>query len=163
VLSPSGRSSAGYRRYSAADDARLARIRRYRRAGLPLAVIRGLLDSPDADLTTALGIRLEELNREVHHLREQQRFILAYLRGDRGVPDDLLAGALPFLTADRFVELLDLAGVRAEQRAMWHAAFEQASGSEHQAFLEFLCLSDEAIESIRRWARGGDTSTAPTP
>ena len=163
MLTPSGRSTAGYRRYSAADDARLARICRHRRAGLSLAVIRGLLDSPDADLATALGTRLEELNREVRHLREQQRFILAYLRSDRRVPDDRLAGALPFLTADRFVELLDLAGVREEQQAMWHAAFEQASGSEHQAFLEFLCLSDEAIESIRRWSRDGAAPTAPTP
>ena len=143
MLSPSARSPAGYRSYSGADAARLARIRRYRQAGLPLDVIGKLLDQADADLAGVLAARLAELNRELRRLREQQRFIVAYLN-DQGP-----LAARPFLTSQRFVELLELAGVDRERRAAWHAAFERQSAAEHQAFLEFLCLPDAAIEQIR--------------
>jgi len=148
VLRPSERSAAGYRSYSADDDRRLARICRYRQAGLPLAAIRGLLDSADADLADVLAARLGALDRELRELRAQQRFILAYLNGDRPLEGE------PFLTGTRFVELLEFAGVTAEQRTRLHAAFERVSGEEHQAFLEFLCLPDDAIAHIRRAASG---------
>lgn len=181
VLTPSGRSAAGYRRYSAADGRRLARICRYRRAGLPLATIRDLLAASDAapaaapaanpdaagaeanttgadanttgtgagaagdtGLTDVLAARLVAIDEEVRRLRGQQRFILAYLRDGRRL------AAEPFLTGARFVELLELAGVSAEQRAHWHAAFERTAADEHQAFLEFLCLPDDDIDRIRR-------------
>lgn len=50
MLRPSGRSAAGYRRYSADDDRRLAAICLYRRAGLSLAAIRDLLDAAGSTL-----------------------------------------------------------------------------------------------------------------
>ena len=143
MLSPSRRSAAGYRRYGRADEARLARICRYRRAGLSLAVIKDLLDSPDTDVSDVLAARLDTLNQELRRLREQQRFIQVYLREGRPL------ATRPLLTVERFVELLTLAGVSPRGRAQWHANFEQTAAEEHQAFLEFLCLPDDEIEQIR--------------
>lgn len=155
LLSPSSRSPAGYRHYSTADDQRLARICRYRRAGLSLDMIRQVLDFPDTDLSEVLATRLEALNQEIRQLREQQRFILVYLRDGQSLT------SAPFLTADRFVELLELVGLSQTQQTQWHAAFERVAADEHQAFLEFLCLHDDAIRRIRQSATRGVDHTGP--
>ena len=49
LLSPSGRTAAGYRRYSAADLDRLHRVLVYRELGFPLEEVATLLDDPTAD------------------------------------------------------------------------------------------------------------------
>jgi hypothetical protein len=85
---------------------------------------------------------METLNHEVRSLRRQQRTILEQLDEER-------PAVVPFLTGDRFVELLELAGVTQRQRHALHQAFERESAAEHQAFLEFLCFPDDAIERIR--------------
>ena len=102
-----------------------------------------MLDSPDPGFAESLATRLAQIDDEVRHLRHQQRVILDFLDDRAG------SGPQPFLTAARFVELLDLAGVTPAQRARWHAAYEDIDPGEHQAFLEFLCLPDDAIDHIR--------------
>ena len=174
------------------DEVRLARICRYRRAGLSLDTIRALLDAVDAGGPTASGSadpderddrddpsddrddpsddrddpdhpgdrdgpsddrddvwcdalteRLVRIAEQIRELNDQRRFILLCLAEGRGLR------GFPFLTAERFVEMLDEAGMGEETRAAWHAAFERADGDEHQAFLELLCLPDDAIATIR--------------
>lgn len=49
LLSPSGRSSSGYRRYEEADLERLQQILLYRELGFPLDEIAVILDEPGAD------------------------------------------------------------------------------------------------------------------
>ncbi|WP_330331177.1 MerR family transcriptional regulator [Streptomyces sp. NBC_00536] len=49
LLSPSGRSGAGHRRYDDGDLDRLQRILFYRELGFPLDEVAALLDDPDAD------------------------------------------------------------------------------------------------------------------
>jgi DNA-binding transcriptional MerR regulator len=49
LLSPSGRTGAGYRQYGPADLDRLHQVLLYRELGFPLEEIATLLDSPDAD------------------------------------------------------------------------------------------------------------------
>ena len=49
LLSPSGRTSAGYRQYSPADLDRLHQALLYRELGFPLEEVATLLDDPDAD------------------------------------------------------------------------------------------------------------------
>lgn len=150
LLSPSSRSPAGYRRYGQADATRLAWICRYRRAGLPLAMIKDLLDAdaePGAepgDPAGTLVARLAALNDELRRVRGQQRFILDLLGHDPRYE------SLPFLSRATFLELFRQAGISEEQQERWHAAFENLARDEHQAFLEFLCFGDEAIERIRR-------------
>jgi hypothetical protein len=61
---------------------------------------------------------------------------------------------MTFMSRRRFLALFDAAGITAAQRRRWHAAFERAAGDEHRAFLEFLGLSEEAAEQVRRTAAG---------
>ncbi|TXS05470.1 MerR family transcriptional regulator [Streptomyces sp. col6] len=70
LLSPSGRSHAGHRRYDDADLDRLQQILFYRELGFPLDEIAALLDDPDADPQAhlrrqhaLLSHRIEELQR----------------------------------------------------------------------------------------------------
>lgn len=136
VLSPSGRSAAGYRLYDAGDVQRLAMICEYRRVGLPLETIRRVLADPD-DVAGALAVRLVALDREAREVQRQRRAILDYL-GDTQAPP-----------AERFTALLAAVGVDADQRDRWHAAFEQADPAEHQELLEFLRLPQASIAQIR--------------
>ena len=61
LLSPSGRTAAGYRRYSAADLDRLHQVLLYRELGFPLEEVATLLDDPSAD--------------PAEHLRRQHRLL----------------------------------------------------------------------------------------
>ncbi|MBA2247463.1 MAG: MerR family transcriptional regulator, partial [Chloroflexia bacterium] len=66
LLAPSGRTSAGYRQYSAADLDRLSRILFYRELGFPIDRIAALLEDPAAD--------------PVDHLRRQRELLTERLR-----------------------------------------------------------------------------------
>ena len=57
LVRPSYRTAAGYRLYSAEDEARLARICHYREAGLSLAEIGRLLDDAE-ERRSAVGAAL---------------------------------------------------------------------------------------------------------
>jgi len=57
------------------------------------------------------------------------------------------------ITKDQFVALLNEAGISDPQKQHLHALFEQRHPDAHQSFLEFLGLSDEAVQEIRRHAR----------
>ncbi len=71
LLSPSGRTAAGYRRYSPADLDRLHRVLVYRELGFPLEEVATLLDDPAAD--------------PVEHLRRQHRLLLDRLERTRAM------------------------------------------------------------------------------
>ena len=160
LLRPSARSAAGYRRYSQADATRLAWICQYRRAGLSLATIRDLIETGEHDQATALASRLATLNDELRRVRAQQRFIVDLLGGDPRYE------SMTFLSRRRFLDLFDLAGVTEGQRERWHAAFERIAGDEHAVFLEFLGLSEQAADEVRRVAAAGSaaaTSVAGEP
>jgi len=61
LVSPSGRSGAGYRQYAPADLDRLHQVLLYRELGFPLEEVAILLDAPDADPAA--------------HLRRQHRLL----------------------------------------------------------------------------------------
>ncbi|MCF6735371.1 MerR family transcriptional regulator [Blastococcus sp. KM273129] len=61
LLRPSGRTSAGYRRYAPADLDRLHQVLLYRELGFPLEEVAALLDDPSAD--------------PAEHLRRQHRLL----------------------------------------------------------------------------------------
>ncbi|MCV2490562.1 MerR family transcriptional regulator [Geodermatophilus sp. YIM 151500] len=54
LLSPSGRTAAGYRQYAPADLDRLHRVLMYRELGFSLEDVAAVLDDPDADPTVHL-------------------------------------------------------------------------------------------------------------
>ena len=72
LASPSERTWAGYRIYTAADMQRLRRVLIFRELGLPLSEIGRILDDPDIDLATELAeqrasllTRIDQLQRVV--------------------------------------------------------------------------------------------------
>jgi DNA-binding transcriptional MerR regulator len=68
LLTPSERTRAGYRRYSAEDAERLHRILVYRELGFDLAGITGILDDADADALSHLRRQRALLEEEVRRL-----------------------------------------------------------------------------------------------
>jgi DNA-binding transcriptional MerR regulator len=68
LLSPSGRSEAGYRLYSYADLTRLQEILIWRRLGFSLAEIQSLLDDPGYDRVGALERQRELIACEIERL-----------------------------------------------------------------------------------------------
>jgi DNA-binding transcriptional MerR regulator len=75
LLSPGGRTAAGYRRYSEADLDRLQQILGYRELGFPLEQIATILAGPDTD--------------PMEHLRRQHRLLLERLERLRKMVDAL--------------------------------------------------------------------------
>lgn len=145
LVRPTYRTAAGYRLYSADDEARLRRICRYRQAGLTLAAIKRLLDDDrpsQTRLTTALHQRLTELNHEIAALRRQQEVVLKLLprKGH-----DRLARAM---TKEKWVALLRSIGLSDAEMMQWHAAFEKQSPAAHQDFLESLGIPAAEIRRI---------------
>ncbi|KIF06909.1 transcriptional regulator [Streptomyces sp. RSD-27] len=83
LLSPSGRSGAGHRRYGDGDLDRLQRILFYRELGFPLDEVAVLLDDPDSDprehlrrqhaLLTERIARLQQMATAVEHAMEARK------------------------------------------------------------------------------------------
>ncbi|MFF3458683.1 MerR family transcriptional regulator [Streptomyces sp. NPDC002730] len=70
LLSPSGRSTAGHRRYDDADLDRLQQILFYRELGFPLEEVAALLDDPDADPQEHLRRQHELLSARITKLQQ---------------------------------------------------------------------------------------------
>ncbi|MDN3296115.1 MerR family transcriptional regulator [Streptomyces ficellus] len=70
LLSPSGRSHAGHRRYDDADLDRLQQILFYRELGFPLDEVAALLDDPDADPQEHLRRQHQLLTTRIAELRK---------------------------------------------------------------------------------------------
>lgn len=146
LLKPSQGGKGEYRHYSAADAERLSQICQYRQAGLPLRDIKRVLDSPDTTLTPILERRLEELNREIEGLREQQRFIVGLLRNSR------LFENIGVMNRATWTSLLAASGFSEDDMWRWHIAFEHQAPESHEAFLRFLCIPEDEIQAIRSFA-----------
>lgn len=70
LLSPSGRTSAGYRRYDEADLQRLQLVLYYRELGFPLEEITAIIDDPAADPAAHLRRQHELLTVRMKRLQE---------------------------------------------------------------------------------------------
>lgn len=70
LLSPGGRSRAGYRQYEDVDLARLQQILFYRELGFPLDEIAEILADPQANALEHLRIRQRQLAHEIARLRQ---------------------------------------------------------------------------------------------
>lgn len=69
LLSPSGRSGAGYRLYSDTDLARLQQILFYRELGFSLDEIAEILKDPQANALEQLQARVRQLSEEIDRLQ----------------------------------------------------------------------------------------------
>lgn len=148
LLSPSGRSRAGYRVYGPREVERLEAIRRYRAGGLTLEEIRTVLDREGGRAADVLEAQLARLHAEVEALREQQQ-VVARLLATSGILKSKRS-----IDKARWVALLRSAGFDDEAMHRWHVAFEKAAPDAHREFLTALGLGAGEVARIRRWARG---------
>ena len=92
LLSPSGRTAAGYRRYAAADLDRLHRVLVYRELGFPLEEVATLLDDADADPEAHLrrqhGLLRDRLERTRAVLAALEKEMEAHAMGVSLTPEE---------------------------------------------------------------------------
>lgn len=153
LLRPSGRSAAGYRKYSADDEERLHLICTYRRAGLALREIRKILAAPKGRVADALRNRLEELDGEMEALRQQQRLIAGLLESGEVPPGSSV------MDKATWVSLLAASGFSEEDMGRWHVEFERSSPEKHLRFLRFLGIPPDEAKAIQHRSRGEDAQT----
>ncbi|QJB55642.1 MerR family transcriptional regulator [Pseudodesulfovibrio sp. zrk46] len=147
LLCPSGHLKGEYRQYSEADDARLAKICEYRRAGIALKEIGRMLDGQaETSVAEALEGRLVQLNEEMAALRDQQALVAGLLGRT-----DLLA---EYAAMDKatWVSLLSAAGFSEADMRRWHVQFERSAPDKHEEFLKRLNIPDSEISAIRGMA-----------
>jgi DNA-binding transcriptional MerR regulator len=94
LLSPSLRSEAGYRLYTAGDIARLQQIRSLQGLGLALQEVRACLDRPDSSLLRTIELQISRLTEQIalqQRLRDRLRGIATRLRSAEEVSiEDLM-------------------------------------------------------------------------
>lgn len=94
LLSPSGRSAAGYRRYDDADIERLHRVLLYRELGLPLSDVAAVLDDPATDSTEQLRRQRDLLTERIGRLQGMvaaiERLLEAARMGTSLTPEERL-------------------------------------------------------------------------
>ncbi|MDD2897808.1 MAG: MerR family transcriptional regulator [Desulfuromonadaceae bacterium] len=154
LLSPSGRSEAGYRHYSALDRERLESICSLRRAGVDIDGIKSILAAAGDDSTTVLRRRLDEIGGEIEALRTKQRLLAGMLRLQGQ------GGPIGAVDKEMFVELLRAAGMDDDAMRQLHIEFERRVPEAHHAFLLSLGISEQEARMIQRmsaegaWKRG---------
>jgi DNA-binding transcriptional MerR regulator len=93
LLTPSGRSAAGYREYASADLLRLQRVLGYRALGLPLDEIAVILDDPTIDPVEHLRTLHVQLGDHVARLQAQllaiEKTMEAYKMGIELTPEEM--------------------------------------------------------------------------
>jgi DNA-binding transcriptional MerR regulator len=138
LMAPAARSDAGYRRYTGADLERLRQVCAYRATGLDLDAIGRLLSNGDRN--ALISQRLDQINRDMALLREQQAVLVRLLNGEAGVGP---------MNKEGWTALLRASGLDDAAMVRWHALFEQQNPVAHQAFLVSLGLSDAEVARIR--------------
>jgi MerR family transcriptional regulator, thiopeptide resistance regulator len=148
LLKPIKRSRSGYRLYSSAEIDRLEQICLFRQMGIPLKEMRTLLEPSSGSASMViLRRRIRVLNREIINLRRQQRCILELLQQKQ------LQQGVDMVNKERWVEIMQAAGLTEEDMHNWHIQFEKMEPESHQEFLESLGIETAEIAKIREWSR----------
>jgi len=177
LLVPGGRTAAGYRLYTDADLLRLQQILIGRELGLPLEEIRRSLDNPRFDRKAALLDQRQRLRDRARQAEAMLRAIdaaLAALDGSATTGEftmaDLFDGFDPsryeeearsqWGTTDAFAESEkrtrsytpdDWKALKAEQAALYDAAFAALKGGQAPSSAEAMEIAERHRLTIDRW------------
>lgn len=152
LLSPGGRSRAGYRAYTQDDLSRLERICLFREAGVSLTEIAALLDG-DGDGDSILERRLRDIGNEIVSLKTQQRLLAGMLK-------TVASGReTSGLDQDQWLRLQRACGLDEEALKRWHNEFERAAPAAHHEFLAKLGLGEKEVVQIRMLTRSVESNT----
>jgi len=155
LLHPAHRSAGNYRCYGEQAAARLRQICFYRDAGLKLEDVRAILDRPATDASRVLERRLAEITSEIETLRKHQQTMLRLLQ-------NRTLRSAKVISKEKWVEIMNAAGLSREQMHRWHHEFEKTAPAEHQEFLEFLHIPADEIHLIRQRSRDEKEPGSPT-
>jgi len=128
----------------------LEQICLYRSVGLSVRSIRAMLANPETDVAALLRRRLEELNSEIHRLRDHQRLILRLLQSK-----NILRRRTKNMTKEKWVSIMKAAGFSEDDMRRWHCEFERVAPDDHKEFLRYLHIPEAEIKSIRDWSKKG--------
>lgn len=143
LLCPALRGANGYRHYGEAELARGRQIADFRAMGLPLEEIASLLNASSPSCLDAHLLRLEQ---QIIELRRQQRAIILYRQHTTDEEN-------PMVDKQRWVAIMQAAGMTDEMMRNWHSQFEKMEPQAHQEFLASLQIPAEEIARIRGWSR----------
>ncbi|MDD5286975.1 MAG: MerR family transcriptional regulator [Desulfuromonadaceae bacterium] len=144
LLSPSGRSGAGYRLYSTNDRDSLATICSFRQAGLTMDDIRRILTMEEDTNGKVLQRRMRELGEEIRTLQTQQHLLGKMLKVQS-------LGELPVaIDKQAWIDMLRAAGMDEAAMRKWHIEFERRAPEAHQQFLLSLGISEDEVQFIRK-------------
>jgi MerR family transcriptional regulator, thiopeptide resistance regulator len=148
LLKPSERSRSGYRQYSPVEFERLEQICLYRQIGIPLKEMKKLLDNSRPNVSVEiLQRRLRILGREIANFQRQQQCIVQLLKQKQ------IQKGVEMINKDRWVEIMQAAGLTEQDMQNWHKQFEKMEPEAHQEFLESLAIKTAEIQKIREWSR----------
>jgi MerR family transcriptional regulator, thiopeptide resistance regulator len=148
LLTPSLRSPANYRGYSASDRERLASICELKRAGLDLPGIRAILTAAGDDTSCVLQRRLQQIGAEIAALQAKQRMLAGMLRLN------VEGGPKSSLDKEMFVEMLRASGMDDDAMRQLHVEFERRAPQAHHDFLLQLGIPEKEAFAIRAWSGG---------
>ncbi len=144
LLFPANRSENGYRWYGDTEIRTLQSIVSYRSYGIPVSSIGTLINKKDGvSQSQILKDHFNELEKEIHLLRKQQKAIVALLQEPKLLEDHMV-------TKDRWVEIMKASGFDEKSMITWHQKFEEMEPEEHQKFLESLGIDATEIAAIRK-------------
>ncbi|MCP4180012.1 MAG: MerR family transcriptional regulator [bacterium] len=144
LIAPEHNSLNDYRLYNDNDLADLKKICLYRSMGIPLKQIISIINNKETHISSILENQLEELNKKINTLREQQKIILNILKNDK------LRKKTRALTKEDWINILRATGLSDDEMVKWHIEFEKNSPEAHQDFLESLGIDLEEIQQIRK-------------
>ena len=145
LLSPCNQQKGEYRAYGTEEQERLKLICLYRKSGISLKEIKRIIDNEETSVSACLISRFKQLDRDIMELKEQQAAIANMLQNP-----SLHSSSTP-MTKELWTRILKASGLSEKMMRKWHIQFEKAAPDEHLAFLRFLQISDEEIETIRNW------------
>ncbi len=145
LLFPASRSDNGYRWYGEVQVRMLEDILAYRSFGLPVSKLIDLVNRKDSVAQARiLREQFTALEKEIHVLRQQQKAIVQLLEQPALLEKKMV-------TKDRWVEIMQAAGLSDQDMINWHKKFEAMEPDEHQKFLESLAITPEEIKKIRKF------------
>lgn len=149
LLTPSGRSMAGYRLYSQKDRGKLAEICSLRQAGLTIEDIRRILSMEENAGGAVLQRRMREIGEEIRSLQARQHLLGKMLHVHS-------LGELPG-SVDRqvWIEMLRAAGMDETAMERWHTEFENRAPQAHHQFLLSLGIPEDEALFIRKQSAKG--------
>jgi DNA-binding transcriptional MerR regulator len=156
LLSPSGRSDAGYRLYEYSDLVRLQEILIWRQLGFPLQEIQRLLDDPGHDRLSALERQRELVGRELERLGATARALDAALAAhEQGTQ----------LEETKMFEDFDPTAYEDEARERWghtdayQESARRTAGYGEAEWAEIRAEADQIVEDFAALMAAGEPAT----